>query len=88
MYIEVMVKRKQDKDKAIIQNMEISCQRSIIKKDIEGKDNGNNIWKHLFLNGRQWTSEWNTQTETTQQQQSVLVVCFSLFSIWLTDIVI
>lgn len=36
-------KRKQDKDKAIIQNMEISCQRSIIKKDIEGKDNGNNI---------------------------------------------
>ena len=47
MYIEVMEKRKQDKGKAIIQNMEISCQRSIIKKDIEGKDNGNNIWKHL-----------------------------------------
>ena len=38
-----MERKKQDKDKAIIQNMEISCQRSIIKKDIEDKDNGNNI---------------------------------------------
>jgi len=38
-----MERKKQDKDKAIEQNMEINCQRSIIKKDIGDKDNGNNI---------------------------------------------
>ena len=38
-----MERKKQDKDKAIIQNMEINCQKSIIKKNIEGKGNGYNI---------------------------------------------
>ena len=38
-----MVKRKQDKDKAITQNMEIKIVKSITRKDIGETDNGNNI---------------------------------------------
>ena len=47
LYEKLMERKKQDKDKAIIQNMEINCQKSIIKKNIEGKGNGYNIWKRL-----------------------------------------
>ena len=38
-----MVKRKQGKDKAKEQNMEIKIVKSITRKDIGDKDNGNNI---------------------------------------------
>ena len=44
-----MVKRKQDKDKAITQNMEIKIVKSITRKDIGDKDNGNKIWEY-FIN--------------------------------------
>jgi len=38
-----MVKRKQDKDKANEQNMVQRLVKSITRKDIEDKDNGNRI---------------------------------------------
>ena len=40
---EVMVRKRPGKVKAIIQNMEVNYQRSIIKKEVEDKDNGNRI---------------------------------------------
>tara|TARA_R100000734_G_C3231376_1_gene39274 strand:+ start:247 stop:363 length:117 start_codon:yes stop_codon:yes gene_type:complete len=38
-----MARKRQDKDKAITQNMEIKIVKSITRKDIGDKDNGNNI---------------------------------------------
>ena len=40
---EAMERKRPGKVKAIIQNMEVNYQRSIIKKEIEDKDNGNRI---------------------------------------------
>jgi len=42
-----MVKRKQDKAEANEQSMAQKLVRSITKKSIEDKDNGNRIWKYL-----------------------------------------
>tara|TARA_R100000005_G_C4994059_1_gene201058 strand:- start:364 stop:492 length:129 start_codon:yes stop_codon:yes gene_type:complete len=42
-----MVRKRQDKGKAITQNMEIKIVKNTTRKDIEDKDNGNNIREYL-----------------------------------------